>query len=103
MILAIDTTHECGSLALLAGGLVITALAGGRAVRMGVLVICAVAAAFTLHALAAPATSGANIFDPALLAPGYAQNTPRAGPGETVALIGLGAAILGLVMSLTAD
>jgi hypothetical protein len=90
-------------IALLAGGLVLTALAGGRAVRIGVLVICGIAAVFTIHALASPATNGANIFDPALATPGYVRNTPTAGVGETVALIGLGAAIVGLIVSLTAD
>ena len=51
-------------LALLAVALVVTALAGSRAVRVGVIVACGFAVAFTLRALAAPPTNGANIFDP---------------------------------------
>ncbi len=89
--------------ALLAGALVATALAGGRAVRLGVIGACALAVAFTIHALAVPPTNGANIFDPALGAPGYTPNAPMAGLGETVALVGLGIALLGLVVSFTAD
>ncbi len=89
-------------LALLAVALVIAALAGGRAVRVGVIVACGLAAAFILRALAAPPTNGANIFDPAATAPAY-PNVPTAGLGETVALVGLGLALAGLLVSFTAD
>ena len=90
-------------LAVLAVALVVAALAGGRAVRAGVLVACGLAAAFTLRALAAPPTNGANIFDPTASTPSYVPNAPTAGPGETVALVGLGLAIAGLLVSFTAD
>jgi hypothetical protein len=90
-------------LALVAVALVVAALAGGRAVRAGVLVVCGVAAAFTLRALAAPPTNGTTIFDPTASTPGYVPNAPTAGFGETVALVGLGLAIAGLLVSFTAD
>jgi hypothetical protein len=90
-------------LALLAVALVITALVGGRAVRAVVVVACGIAAAFTLRALTAPPTNGANIFDPAAPTAAYVPNAPTAGSGETIALIGLGLALAGLVVSFTAD
>ncbi len=90
-------------LALLAVALIATALVGGRAVRAGVIVVCGIAVAFTLRALTAPPTNGANIFDPAAPPATYVPNAPSAGVGETVALLGLGLAIAGLVVSLTAD
>ncbi len=90
-------------LALLAGGLVAVALAGGRTARIGALFAVAIALAFTLHALSAPPTNGANIFDPSLSVPNYAPNSPSAGPGETLAIVGLGAALIGLALSFTAD
>lgn len=88
---------------LLAVGLVVAALAGGRAVRAGVLVACGVAAVFTLRALAAPPTNGANIVDATASTPSYVPNAPTAGLGETVALVGFGLAIAGLLVSFTAD
>src|SRR5205823_5352529 len=90
-------------LALLAVGLVVAALAGGRADRAGMALASGVAAAFTVRALTAPPTNGASIFDPTLPVPGYFPNAPAAGVGETVALIGLGLALAGLVVSFTAD
>ncbi len=89
--------------ALLAVGLVVAALAGGRAVRAGVLVACGVAAVFTLRALAVPPTNGANIVDATASTPSYVPNAPTAGFGETVALVGFGLAIVGLLVSFTAD
>jgi hypothetical protein len=89
--------------ALLAVALIVAALAGGRAVRVGVIVACGIAVAFTLRALTAPPTNGANIFGPASPAAGYAPNAPTAGIGVTVALVGLGLALAGLLVSFTAD
>lgn len=86
-------------LALLAVTLGVLARARvGAAIRGWVLAALAIAIAFTLHALAKPPTNGATIFDPARRA--YAANAPGAGIGETVALIGLLAAALGLLLSL---
>jgi hypothetical protein len=85
-------------LALLAGALVVVALAGRRRLRLGALFVCALALAFTLAALSAPATNGANLF-----VPGYSPGSAAAGVGETVALAGLGVALFGLLVSFTAD
>ena len=90
-------------LALLTVALLVAALAGSRAVRVGVIVACGIAIAFTLRALTAPPTNGANIFDPASPSAGYAPNVPTAGVGITVALVGLGLALGGLLVSFTAD
>jgi hypothetical protein len=90
-------------LALLAGGLVASALVGSRSARMVALVAAAIALAFTVHALAVPPTNGANIFNPALSVPQYASPGSTAGIGETIAIIGLLLAIAGLGMSFTAD
>jgi hypothetical protein len=86
-------------LALLALALVIVALVGRPAVRAATLVVCGIAVAFTLRALDTPPTVGANILDPSVHVP----NAPGAGVGETVALIALGLAMAGLVISFTAD
>lgn len=80
-------------LAALAVAMAIVAVRGGRTLRIGCLVAGVIALAFTLHALAAPPTNGANIFDPSLSVPRYYPNSPTAGVGETVAILGL---VLGL-------
>jgi hypothetical protein len=87
-------------LALLAGGLLVAALRGGRAARLGLIAALVVAVAFTLHALSAPPTNGATLFDPGI---GYAPESPGAGPGETLALVALGLGLGGLALSFTAD
>ena len=86
-------------LALLAIALVIVALVGRPAARVGALVVCGLAVAFILRALDTPPTVGANILDPSLTVP----NSPAAGVGETVALVALGLAMAGLALSFTAD
>jgi hypothetical protein len=86
-------------LALLAVALVIVALVGRPAVRVGALVVCGLAVAFTLRALDTPPTLGANILDPSVTVP----NSPGAAVGETVALVALGLAMAGLALSFTAD
>jgi hypothetical protein len=90
-------------LALLAVALVIVSLVGGRAVRLGTLVVCGIAVAFTLRALDTPPTTGANIIDPSVGVPRYFPNSPAAGVGVTLALVALGLAMAGLVLSFTAD
>jgi hypothetical protein len=90
-------------LALLAAGLLAVALAGGRAARLGAAVAAAIALGFTLHALSTPPTNGANIFDPSLSVPHYVSNSPSAGSGETIAIAALTIAIMGLILSFTAD
>ncbi|MBV9839067.1 MAG: hypothetical protein JO156_13185 [Solirubrobacterales bacterium] len=88
-------------LALLAAGLLASALLGGRAGRLVLLAGLAVALAFILHAIAHPPTNGANVFDPSLGR--YTPDRPTAGAGETFALAALGASVAGLALSFTAD
>ncbi len=90
-------------LALLAGALVAVALVGNRVARMVAMPAAAVGLAFSLHALSRPPTNGANLFDPSLGVPAYASSSPTAGVGETVAIAGLGLALVGLLLSLSAD
>jgi hypothetical protein len=90
-------------LALLAGLLVAVAMVGSRKARFGALVAAVVGVVFVAHAVAHPPTNGALIFDPSLNVPNYFPDSPGAGPGETVALAGLGVAIAGLGISFTAD
>ena len=90
-------------LALLAVALILIALVGGRSVRIGALVAVAIALAFTLHALSAPPTNGANIFDPSLTVPRYAPNSPASGAGETVALAALIVSMVGLALTFTTE
>jgi hypothetical protein len=78
-------------LAALAVGLLAVALLGGRYGRLVVLGAAAVAAAFTIHALSVPPSNGA------------AAGSPGSGAGEVVALVALGAALIGLVLSFTAE
>lgn len=88
-------------LAALAVGLLAVALGGSRSGRIAVLLGAAVALAFVIHALAAPPTDGANLYDPSLSA--YASNHPTSGPGELVALAALGLAVAGVLISFAAD
>jgi hypothetical protein len=90
-------------LALLAAGLLGAALRGGGAARLVMVLGVGVGLAFTLHALAVPPTDGANLFDPTLSPPAYTPNSPAAGPGETLALVGLGLGLAGLLVSFTVD
>jgi hypothetical protein len=90
-------------LALLAAGLVATALFGTRTWRFVASGAALLALAFTLHALAAPPGNGANIFNPSLSVPDYTSPGSTAGIGETIALIGLAVSLIGLLLSFTAD
>ena len=90
-------------LALLALGLVAVALFGNRWVRVAALAGAAIALGFTMHAISAPPSNGANIFNPSLNVPNYVPNSPTAGLGETIALIGLIVAGGGLLLSFSAD
>jgi hypothetical protein len=90
-------------LAALAAGLVVAAVFGSRPVRYAALAGSGIGLAFALHALAKPPTNGANIFNPALSVPQYFPNTASAGVGVTVAVAALGVAVVGLLVSFTAD
>ena len=91
------------ALALVAAGLLVAALRGGRSTRAAVLVAVLVALAFTAHALSVPPTNGTIVFDPTSRPPAYVPTAPAAGPGETLALVGLATGLAGLVLSFTAD
>lgn len=90
-------------LALLGAGLLAAALRGGRPARLALMAGLAVAAAFTVHALSVPPTSGATLFDPRLTPPGYVPSSPSAGAGETLALVAVGLGLAGLALSFTSD
>ncbi len=90
-------------LALLAVGIVVVALIGGRAVRLAALGAAGIAFAFVLHAAGTAPTNGANVFNPALSVPQYVSTGATSGAGETVAIAALAVAILGLLLSFTTD
>lgn len=91
------------ALALLSLGLLVISLVGGRSARIVALAGCAIALAFTVHALSDPPTNHATIFDPALSVPGYVPDAPGAGVGETLAIMALLGAIAGLALSFSVD
>ncbi|MGH2858902.1 MAG: hypothetical protein ACRDMJ_15615 [Solirubrobacteraceae bacterium] len=88
-------------LALIAAGLLAVSLWGGRARRLALAIALVVALAFTAHALAAPPTNGAVVFDAA--AGTYAPNDPSAGVGEYLALVALALGAGGVAFAFTAD
>ncbi len=90
-------------LALVAGGLLVVALWGGRRRRLAVALAVAVALAFTAHAIAVPPTNSVSVFDPSASPPRYAANYPAAGSGEIVALVALIMGAAGVAISFTAD
>ncbi len=87
-------------LALLAAGLTGVAFAGRRTARLVCAGAIGLAAAFILHALAVPPTNGAELVERVGGAVRYVPNAPRSGPGELLALIGLGLALFGIALSL---
>jgi hypothetical protein len=88
-------------LALLALGLLVAAARGGRTLRKVLTAAVAIALAFVVHALSAPPTNGANVFDP--VTHGYVPTGAHAGIGVTVALVALAIAAAALLLSFTAD
>lgn len=88
-------------LALVAAGLVVVAVLGGRRARLGALVAAAAGLAFCVHALIDAPTSGAVVFAPA--AGSYADPGARPGAGETIAVLALAVGIGGLALSFSAD
>ena len=90
-------------LTVLAVGLLLVALRGSRPGRVAVLLGLAVALAFVVHALAAPPTTGADLFDPSLQPPRYTPNVPSSGGGEIAALVALVIGSIGVLVSFTAD
>ena len=90
-------------LALLAGSLVLVATIGNRAARQCATVAAVIALIFVVHALSAPPTNGALIFNPANAVPQYIPNSPGAGPGETLAILALLAVLGGLTLTFVYD
>ncbi len=88
-------------LAALAAALLGVALRGNRHARVFLALGLGVALAFTIHALSVPPTHGADIFDASLGR--YAPNSPTAGSGETVGLLGIGLGLAGVLISFTVD
>ncbi len=84
--------------ALLAVGLIVVALVGGRTAHALALLAGALALAFTIHALGDPPTNHAYFFDP-----GGPVNAPTSAAAETVAVVALVLALAGLALSFTAD
>jgi hypothetical protein len=90
-------------LALVAAGLFVVALLGGRGRRIALALALAVALGFVLHALSVPPTNGALLFDPTLTPPGYSANSVSSGAGEVLALVALGLGAVGVALGFTAD
>jgi hypothetical protein len=90
-------------LALVAGGLLVVALWGGRARRIALALALVVALAFVVHALSVPPSNGALLFDPTLEPPGYSANLVTSGFGEVLALVALGLGSVGVALAFTVD
>jgi hypothetical protein len=79
------------------------ALWGGRARRVVVALLLAVALAFTVHAASVPPTNGSVVFDSSSSPPGYVPTGATSGAGETLALIALALGAAGVALSFTVD
>ena len=91
-------------LALLAAALIVVALVGSKRGQIGAILAAFFALIFTIHAVSAPPTNGAaNAFQPSLDVPTYVAPSPTPGPGETLAVIALVAAVAGLGVSLASE
>jgi len=87
-------------LALLAAGLLAVALRGrSNRVRVAVLAGVALALAFVIHAASVPPTNGVLLVNPVDV-PQYLPRAATSGAGETVAIVALGLAAAGLLISL---
>jgi hypothetical protein len=90
-------------LGLVAASLIVVALLGGRALRLGAIVAVGVALAIALHALSAAPTDGADVLGTSLTASAHSTAAPAAGAGETVAVVGSIVALAGLTLSLSTE
>jgi hypothetical protein len=90
-------------LAVVAASLFAVAMYGTRVIRALAFGMSFATLVFVLHALASPPTNGIGGLTTANVAPDYALPPAGAGIGETVALIALALAIVGLATSFTAD
>jgi hypothetical protein len=91
------------ALALVAGGLLLVALFGGRGRRRALALALAVALVFVIHALSVPPTNGAVVFDPTLTPPANTANPVSSGGGEVLALVALVLGAAGVALSFSAD
>jgi hypothetical protein len=90
-------------LAVLALALVALALRGrSLGWRLSAFTAVGLALAFAVHADSVAPTNGLLLIDPNN-PPSYLPHTASPGPGETVAIIGLGLAAAGLLLSLVVD
>jgi hypothetical protein len=76
---------------------------GGRAVRGWAVAATGVGLAFAAHATSSPGSNGTDVVQPTANGVAYLHNVPRAGAGATVAVVALVLALVGLVVSFTAD
>lgn len=90
-------------LVLVAAGLIVVALVGGRGRRVVLALGLAVALAFVIHALSVPPTNGVTLFDPTLAPPGYSANAVSSGAGEVLALVALVLGSVGVALGFTVD
>ena len=90
-------------LALVAAGLLVVALLGGRGRRVVLALGLAVALAFVIHALSVPPTNGVVVFDPTLTPPGDTANPVTAGGGEVLALVALALGGVGVALGFSVD
>jgi hypothetical protein len=90
-------------LALVAAGLLLVALLGGRGRRVVLTLALAVALAFVIHALSVPPTNGVVVFDPTLTPPGDTANPVTSGGGEVLALVALALGAAGVALGFAAD
>jgi hypothetical protein len=86
-------------LAILAAALAVVALAGRRRARLLAFPFVCLAVAFVAHAVGHPPSDGTDLVAGALSPVRYAPNHPTSGAGEPLALLALGAALLGIVLA----
>ena len=90
-------------LALVAVGLVVVSVFGGRGRRVALALALAVALPFVIHALSVPPTNGVGAFDPTLTPPGYSANAVSSGSGEVLALVALVLGAVGAGLGFTVE
>jgi hypothetical protein len=90
-------------LALVAAGLIVVALWGGRARRIALALALVVAVVFVIHAMSVPPANGALLYDPTLTPPGYGANAVGSGTGEVLAFVALALGGAGVALAFTVD
>jgi hypothetical protein len=90
-------------LALVAVALCLAALIGARRFRLVMVPFVGLALAFVVHAIGSPPTNGVRLVNPAAIVPDYLPVSPAVGVGETVALVALVVALVGIVASLLTE